>query len=144
MTNWGVGMQIFVWQFFLQNNKTLSLLYRYTLIRTLKQTQLTHDMLAEMGIEIVWHGRSTSEVAHYCVNCEVCKQILNLFMELRISQLNVDIPLSRLWISGISRVMTYSLQNIMWYDWMPETLKIIAKNLFFWERNVHSQRVKLF
>ncbi|XP_022095086.1 histone demethylase UTY-like isoform X2 [Acanthaster planci] len=44
---------------------------KYCLLRTLKQTQMTLDLLKEMGVEVHWHGRAKNETAHYCVNCEV-------------------------------------------------------------------------
>ncbi|XP_072034638.1 histone demethylase UTY-like isoform X2 [Amphiura filiformis] len=63
--SWSIARNIKV------TNPKLFEMMKYTLIRTLKQTQLTHDMLKEVGVEVHWHGRSKSEVAHYCVNCEV-------------------------------------------------------------------------
>ena len=44
---------------------------RYCLLRTLKQVQMLRELLLSAGKEMVWHGRSRDEPAHYCSICEV-------------------------------------------------------------------------
>ncbi|XP_054915855.1 lysine-specific demethylase 6A isoform X3 [Poeciliopsis prolifica] len=44
---------------------------KYCLLRTLKQVQMQREMLLAAGKELVWHGRTHSEPAHYCSICEV-------------------------------------------------------------------------
>ena len=44
---------------------------RYCLLRTLKQVQVLRELLLSAGKEMVWHGRSRDEPAHYCSICEV-------------------------------------------------------------------------
>ncbi|XP_060944279.1 lysine-specific demethylase 6A [Limanda limanda] len=44
---------------------------KYCLLRTLKQCQMQRDLLLAAGKELVWHGRTQSEPAHYCSICEV-------------------------------------------------------------------------
>ncbi|XP_044526128.1 lysine-specific demethylase 6A isoform X4 [Gracilinanus agilis] len=44
---------------------------KYCLLRTLKQCQTLREALLTAGKEIVWHGRSKEEPAHYCSICEV-------------------------------------------------------------------------
>ncbi|XP_027731277.1 lysine-specific demethylase 6A isoform X2 [Vombatus ursinus] len=44
---------------------------KYCLLRTLKQCQTLREALLAVGKEIVWHGRSKEEPAHYCSICEV-------------------------------------------------------------------------
>uniref|UniRef100_A0A5F8GRH2 [histone H3]-trimethyl-L-lysine(27) demethylase n=1 Tax=Monodelphis domestica TaxID=13616 RepID=A0A5F8GRH2_MONDO len=44
---------------------------KYCLLRTLKQCQMLREALLTAGKEIVWHGRSKEEPAHYCSICEV-------------------------------------------------------------------------
>ncbi|XP_074070238.1 lysine-specific demethylase 6A isoform X5 [Macrotis lagotis] len=44
---------------------------KYCLLRTLKQCQMLREALLAAGKEIVWHGRSKEEPAHYCSICEV-------------------------------------------------------------------------
>ena len=44
---------------------------RYCLLRTLKQCQMLKEMLLTAGKELVWHGRTREEPAHYCSICEV-------------------------------------------------------------------------
>uniref|UniRef100_A0A3Q2Q7B7 [histone H3]-trimethyl-L-lysine(27) demethylase n=1 Tax=Fundulus heteroclitus TaxID=8078 RepID=A0A3Q2Q7B7_FUNHE len=44
---------------------------KYCLLRTLKQVQMQREMLLAAGKELVWHGRTQSEPAHYCSICEV-------------------------------------------------------------------------
>uniref|UniRef100_A0A7N4NN61 [histone H3]-trimethyl-L-lysine(27) demethylase n=1 Tax=Sarcophilus harrisii TaxID=9305 RepID=A0A7N4NN61_SARHA len=44
---------------------------KYCLLRTLKQCQTLREALLAAGKEIVWHGRSKEEPAHYCSICEV-------------------------------------------------------------------------
>lgn len=48
------------------------LLLRYCLLRTLKQCQMLREALIASGKELVWHGRTKDEPAHYCSICEVC------------------------------------------------------------------------
>uniref|UniRef100_A0A668AQE4 [histone H3]-trimethyl-L-lysine(27) demethylase n=1 Tax=Myripristis murdjan TaxID=586833 RepID=A0A668AQE4_9TELE len=43
----------------------------YCLLRTLKQCQMLRDLLLAAGKELVWHGRTQNEPAHYCSICEV-------------------------------------------------------------------------
>uniref|UniRef100_A0A3B3VB14 [histone H3]-trimethyl-L-lysine(27) demethylase n=1 Tax=Poecilia latipinna TaxID=48699 RepID=A0A3B3VB14_9TELE len=43
---------------------------KYCLLRTLKQVQMQREMLQAAGKELVWHGRTHSEPAHYCSICE--------------------------------------------------------------------------
>ncbi|KAL7384911.1 hypothetical protein ABVT39_011139 [Epinephelus coioides] len=44
---------------------------KYCLLRTLKQCQMQRELLLAAGKELVWHGRTHSEPAHYCSICEV-------------------------------------------------------------------------
>lgn len=44
---------------------------RYCLLRTLKQCQMQRELLQAAGKELVWHGRTQNEPAHYCSICEV-------------------------------------------------------------------------
>ncbi|XP_036316330.1 lysine-specific demethylase 6A isoform X12 [Pipistrellus kuhlii] len=44
---------------------------KYCLLRTLKQCQTLREALIAAGKEIVWHGRTKEEPAHYCSICEV-------------------------------------------------------------------------
>ncbi|XP_047456769.1 lysine-specific demethylase 6A isoform X3 [Mugil cephalus] len=44
---------------------------KYCLLRTLKQCQMQRELLLAAGKELVWHGRSQNEPAHYCSICEV-------------------------------------------------------------------------
>uniref|UniRef100_A0A672IF11 [histone H3]-trimethyl-L-lysine(27) demethylase n=1 Tax=Salarias fasciatus TaxID=181472 RepID=A0A672IF11_SALFA len=44
---------------------------KYCLLRTLKQCQMQRELLLSAGKELVWHGRSQNEPAHYCSICEV-------------------------------------------------------------------------
>ncbi|KAF7663507.1 hypothetical protein LDENG_00209040 [Lucifuga dentata] len=44
---------------------------KYCLLRTLKQCQMQREMLLAAGKELVWHGRTQNEPAHYCSICEV-------------------------------------------------------------------------
>ncbi|XP_038172878.1 lysine-specific demethylase 6A isoform X17 [Arvicola amphibius] len=44
---------------------------RYCLLRTLKQCQTLREALIAAGKEIIWHGRTKEEPAHYCSICEV-------------------------------------------------------------------------
>lgn len=48
-------------------------IFRYCLLRTLRQCQMTLDFLKELKKEVKWHGRGKNEAAHYCTNCEVSK-----------------------------------------------------------------------
>ncbi|XP_021788301.2 lysine-specific demethylase 6A isoform X16 [Papio anubis] len=43
----------------------------YCLLRTLKQCQTLREALIAAGKEIIWHGRTKEEPAHYCSICEV-------------------------------------------------------------------------
>ncbi|XP_010831039.1 PREDICTED: lysine-specific demethylase 6A, partial [Bison bison bison] len=49
---------------------------RYCLLRTLKQCQTLREALIAAGKEIIWHGRTKEEPAHYCSICEV--EVFNL------------------------------------------------------------------
>ncbi|XP_062982627.1 lysine-specific demethylase 6A isoform X2 [Elgaria multicarinata webbii] len=49
---------------------------KYCLLRTLKQCQTLREALIAAGKEIVWHGRTKEEPAHYCSICEV--EVFNL------------------------------------------------------------------
>lgn len=44
---------------------------KYCLLRTLKQCQALREALLAAGKELVWHGRTKDEPAHYCSICEV-------------------------------------------------------------------------
>uniref|UniRef100_A0A671QU35 [histone H3]-trimethyl-L-lysine(27) demethylase n=1 Tax=Sinocyclocheilus anshuiensis TaxID=1608454 RepID=A0A671QU35_9TELE len=44
---------------------------KYCLLRTLKQCQTLREALIAAGKELVWHGRTKDEPAHYCSICEV-------------------------------------------------------------------------
>ncbi|XP_053561256.1 lysine-specific demethylase 6A [Bombina bombina] len=44
---------------------------KYCLLRTLKQCQALREALVATGKEILWHGRTKDEPAHYCCVCEV-------------------------------------------------------------------------
>uniref|UniRef100_A0A3P8UTY8 [histone H3]-trimethyl-L-lysine(27) demethylase n=1 Tax=Cynoglossus semilaevis TaxID=244447 RepID=A0A3P8UTY8_CYNSE len=44
---------------------------KYCLLRTLKQCQIQRELLLAAGKELVWHGRTQNEPAHYCSICEV-------------------------------------------------------------------------
>ncbi|XP_051565610.1 lysine-specific demethylase 6A-like isoform X4 [Myxocyprinus asiaticus] len=44
---------------------------KYCLLRTLKQCQMLREALLAAGNELVWHGRTKDEPAHYCSICEV-------------------------------------------------------------------------
>ncbi|XP_053160837.1 lysine-specific demethylase 6A isoform X4 [Hemicordylus capensis] len=48
---------------------------KYCLLRTLKQCQTLRDALIAAGKEIVWHGITKEEPAHYCSMCEVSKNV---------------------------------------------------------------------
>ncbi|CAJ1078914.1 lysine-specific demethylase 6A isoform X2 [Xyrichtys novacula] len=49
---------------------------KYCLLRTLKQCQMQRELLLNAGKELVWHGRTQNEPAHYCSICEV--EVFNL------------------------------------------------------------------
>ncbi|XP_033842459.1 lysine-specific demethylase 6A [Periophthalmus magnuspinnatus] len=49
---------------------------KYCLLRTLRQCQLQREHLEGAGKELVWHGRTNNEPAHYCSICEV--EVFNL------------------------------------------------------------------
>ncbi|XP_066543037.1 lysine-specific demethylase 6A isoform X5 [Hoplias malabaricus] len=49
---------------------------KYTLFRTLKHCQMLREALIAAGKELVWHGRTKDEPAHYCSICEV--EVFNL------------------------------------------------------------------
>ncbi|XP_072557022.1 lysine-specific demethylase 6A-like isoform X1 [Paramormyrops kingsleyae] len=49
---------------------------KYCLLRTLKQCQMLKEALLAAGKEMVWHGRTRDEPAHYCSICEV--EVFNL------------------------------------------------------------------
>uniref|UniRef100_A0A4W3IM70 [histone H3]-trimethyl-L-lysine(27) demethylase n=1 Tax=Callorhinchus milii TaxID=7868 RepID=A0A4W3IM70_CALMI len=44
---------------------------KYCLLRTLKQCQMLREALISASKEIVWHGRTKDEPAHYCSICEL-------------------------------------------------------------------------
>lgn len=44
---------------------------RYCLLRTLKQVQMQRETLLAAGKQLVWHGKTQNEPAHYCSICEV-------------------------------------------------------------------------
>ncbi|XP_034042595.1 lysine-specific demethylase 6A isoform X2 [Thalassophryne amazonica] len=44
---------------------------KYCLLRTLKLCQTQRELLLAAGKELVWHGRTQNEPAHYCSICEV-------------------------------------------------------------------------
>lgn len=52
------------------------LFLRYCLLRTLKQCQMQRELLLAAGKELVWHGRTQNEPAHYCSICEVSAALL--------------------------------------------------------------------
>ncbi|XP_063811702.1 lysine-specific demethylase 6A isoform X3 [Pseudophryne corroboree] len=52
---------------------------KYCLLRTLKQCQALREALIALGKEILWHGRTKEEPAHYCSVCEV--EVFNLLFE---------------------------------------------------------------
>ncbi|KAK7882329.1 hypothetical protein WMY93_028503 [Mugilogobius chulae] len=43
---------------------------KYCLLRTLKQCQMQREHLQGSGKDLVWHGRTQNEPAHYCSICE--------------------------------------------------------------------------
>ncbi|KAM9343519.1 lysine-specific demethylase 6A isoform 2-T2 [Pholidichthys leucotaenia] len=49
---------------------------KYCLLRTLKHCQMQRELLLAAGKELVWHGRTQNEPAHYCSICEV--EVFNL------------------------------------------------------------------
>ncbi|XP_018421303.1 PREDICTED: lysine-specific demethylase 6A isoform X3 [Nanorana parkeri] len=49
---------------------------KYCLLRTLKQCQALREALIAAGKEVLWHGRTKEEPAHYCNICEV--EVFNL------------------------------------------------------------------
>uniref|UniRef100_A0A8C5HQS4 [histone H3]-trimethyl-L-lysine(27) demethylase n=1 Tax=Gouania willdenowi TaxID=441366 RepID=A0A8C5HQS4_GOUWI len=53
------------------SDRRLFEMIKYCLLRTLKQCQTQRDSLLAAGKELVWHGRSQNEPAHYCSVCEV-------------------------------------------------------------------------
>lgn len=44
---------------------------RYCLLKVLNQCQTLREALITAGKEIMWHGRTNGEPAHYCIICEV-------------------------------------------------------------------------
>ncbi|XP_077003273.1 lysine-specific demethylase 6A-like isoform X5 [Tamandua tetradactyla] len=44
---------------------------KYCLLKILKQCQTLREALIAAGKEIIWHGRTKDEAAHYCIICEV-------------------------------------------------------------------------
>lgn len=54
---------------------------RYCLLRTLKQCQTLREALIAAGKEIIWHGRTKEEPAHYCSICEVSALIHHCFIK---------------------------------------------------------------
>ncbi|KAM8750136.1 lysine-specific demethylase 6A-like isoform 1-T1 [Rhynchonycteris naso] len=49
---------------------------KYCLLKVLKQCQTLREALITAGKEIMWHGRTNDEPAHYCSICEV--EVFNL------------------------------------------------------------------
>ncbi|XP_032612396.1 histone demethylase UTY isoform X11 [Hylobates moloch] len=49
---------------------------KYCLLKILKQCQTLREALVAAGKEIIWHGRTNDEPAHYCSICEV--EVFNL------------------------------------------------------------------
>ncbi|XP_053437289.1 histone demethylase UTY isoform X3 [Nycticebus coucang] len=49
---------------------------KYCLLKVLKQCQTLKEALLAAGKEVVWHGRTNEEPAHYCSICEV--EVFNL------------------------------------------------------------------
>ncbi|XP_066105026.1 LOW QUALITY PROTEIN: lysine-specific demethylase 6A-like [Saccopteryx bilineata] len=49
---------------------------KYCLLKVLKQCQTLKEALITAGKEIIWHGRTNDEPAHYCSICEV--EVFNL------------------------------------------------------------------
>lgn len=45
--------------------------FRYCLMRSLRQIQMTLDFVEDLGLKLKWHGRTKDEGAHYCNECEV-------------------------------------------------------------------------
>ncbi|XP_069104223.1 lysine-specific demethylase 6A-like isoform X1 [Argopecten irradians] len=46
-------------------------LVKSCLLRSLQQIRFTLDFVENLGLEVKWHGRSETEAAHYCNECEV-------------------------------------------------------------------------
>ncbi|XP_036281504.1 histone demethylase UTY isoform X2 [Pipistrellus kuhlii] len=44
---------------------------KYCLLKVLKQCQTLREALITAGKEVIWHGRTSDEPAHYCSICEV-------------------------------------------------------------------------
>ncbi|EDL97683.1 rCG42878, isoform CRA_b [Rattus norvegicus] len=55
---------------------------KYCLLRTLKQCQTLREALIAAGKEIIWHGRTKEEPAHYCSICEKTSGNLENFVVL--------------------------------------------------------------
>ncbi|XP_054553725.1 histone demethylase UTY-like [Talpa occidentalis] len=49
---------------------------KYCLLKILKQCQTLKDALITAGKDVIWHGRTNEEPAHYCSICEV--EVFNL------------------------------------------------------------------
>ncbi|XP_055233158.1 histone demethylase UTY isoform X10 [Gorilla gorilla gorilla] len=49
---------------------------KYCLLKILKQCQTLREALVAAGKEVIWHGRTNDEPAHYCSICEV--EVFNL------------------------------------------------------------------
>ncbi|NP_001245184.1 histone demethylase UTY isoform 10 [Homo sapiens] len=49
---------------------------KYCLLKILKQYQTLREALVAAGKEVIWHGRTNDEPAHYCSICEV--EVFNL------------------------------------------------------------------
>ncbi|XP_062941239.1 lysine-specific demethylase 6A-like isoform X3 [Cynocephalus volans] len=49
---------------------------KYCLLKILKQCQTLREALVAAGKEVIWHGRTKDEPAHYCKFCEV--EVFNL------------------------------------------------------------------
>lgn len=68
---------ISIWCFFCAKNTQYSVVTiiflhnRYCLMKILKQCQTLREALITAGKEVIWHGRTNHEPAHYCSICEV-------------------------------------------------------------------------
>ncbi len=80
------------------------MVFRYCLLRTLRQCELTREFLASLKKEVKWHGRSEGEAAHYCNGCEVSTSCV--FTSLSFSF--VTIKLQNKLINYKALIMTFS------------------------------------
>ncbi|XP_014395743.1 PREDICTED: histone demethylase UTY-like isoform X1 [Myotis brandtii] len=53
------------------SNPKLFEMIKYCLLKVLKQCQTLREALITAGKEVIWHGRTNDEPAHYCSICEV-------------------------------------------------------------------------